>query len=167
MNRWLAVLVLWVPVTTSCDSVARREEQEEKLARWKTAEVAAPSDRMLWQLILLSLQSQGYPLGAGADPGAGQVESGWKTDLQPFRGDGRRWRAVVKMTALEKGRWKLEARVKCEKNQNLVTPLDPVRAEWQHYPDDQAAAQILLQHIQSRLRPELEVQPLTPAPVRP
>lgn len=166
MKRALCVWLLCLPVLAwACVSVARREELEGKEARWKTAEVSAPSDRVLWQLTLLSLQTQGYPLGAGTDPGTRQVQSGWKTDLQPFKGDGRRWRAVVKLSPLEKGRWKVEARVQCEKNQNLVTPLDPVRAEWKHAPDDESAAQILLQHIQSRLKPELVVQPPATPPV--
>jgi hypothetical protein len=143
----------------ACTSVARKEALDAKEARWQTLEVAAPSDRVVWQLTLLSLQTQGYPLAAGSDLGVRQVESGWKTDLQPFRGEGQRRRAVVKLTPLAPGRWKLEARVKCEHNQNLVSPLDPVRAEWEHAPDDEAAAKILLRHIGARLRPELEVQP--------
>ncbi|MSR62488.1 MAG: hypothetical protein EXS08_08590 [Planctomycetes bacterium] len=161
MSRWCCVLMC---LFVACDSVARREAQEAKEAHWKSAEVSAPSDRMLWQLTLLALQSQGYPLAAGTDPGARKVESGWKTDMQPFRGEGQRRRALVKMTPLEKGRWKLETRVKVEHNQNLVAPLDPVRAEWKPAADDQAAAQILLQHVQSRLKPELAVQPPPEAP---
>jgi hypothetical protein len=147
----------------ACTSVARQEALDAKEARWQMLEVSAPSDRVVWQLTLLSLQSQGYPLAAGSDLGSRLVESGWKTDLQPFRGEGERRRAVVKLTPLGPNRWKLEARVKCEHNQNLVSPLDPVRAEWEHAPDDEAAAKILLRHIGARLRPELEVQP-APAP---
>jgi hypothetical protein len=147
----------------ACTSVARQEELDSREARWNSLEVSAPSDRVLWQLTLLTLQNQGYPLASGSDPGARQVESGWKTDLQPFRGAGQRRRAVVRLTPLAPGRWKLEARVKCEHNQNLVSPLDPVRAEWEHAADDEASAKILLQHINARLKPVLEVQP---APAR-
>jgi hypothetical protein len=162
MSRSILLLSL---LLAACTSVARREALDAKQARWTALEVAAPSDRVLWQLTLLALQNQGYPLASGSDPGARQVESGWKTELQPFRGEGQRRRAVVKLTPLAPGRWKLEARVKCEHNQNLVSPLDPVRAEWERAPDDEAAAKILLQHISARLRPELEVQP-APAPER-
>ena len=147
----------------ACTSVARQEELDAKEARWQTLEVSAPSDRVVWQLTLLSIDSQGYPLASGSDAGARQVESGWKTDMQPFRGEGERRRAVVKLTPLSPGRWKLEARVRCEHNQNLVTPLDPVRAEWKHAADDESAAKILLQHIGARLRPELELE----APAKP
>lgn len=151
----LGVLIL----SAACTSVARQEALDDKEERWQSLEVAAPSDRVVWQLTLLSLQSQGFPLAAGSDLGARQVESGWKTDLQPFRGEGERRRAIVKLTPLAPGRWKLEARVRSEHNMNLVTPLDPVRAEWKAAADDESAAKILLRHIGTRLQPELEFQP--------
>lgn len=153
MIRLLLVFVL----SAACVSVARQEHLDSKEAHWQTLEVSAPSDRVVWQLTLLSLQTQGYPLASGSDPGARQVESGWKTDLQPFRGEGERRRAVVKLTPLAPGRWKLEGRVLCEKNQNLVSPLDPARAEWKATADDESAAKILLRHIGARLQPELEL----------
>lgn len=153
---WFVVLGV---VLAGCESVARQESEAEKIAQWRSLEVEAPSDRMVWQLMLLALQNQGYPLAAGTDPGARQVESGWKTDLQPFRGDGNRKKAVLKLAPLEKGRWKVEARVRVEKNQNLVTPLDATRAEWEPTADDPMAALVLLQHVRARLRPELEVDP--------
>jgi hypothetical protein len=146
----------------ACTSKARQEELDAKEPRWKVLEVEAPSDRLLWQLILLAIQTQGYPLASGTDPGARQVESGWKTDMQPFKGEGRRWRAVVRMAPVERGLWKVEARVKCEHNQNLVSPLDPVRAQWEPIADDESKAQVLLQHIRARLRPELELAPEKP-----
>lgn len=155
MTRPVSMLLL--VLASACTSVARQESLDAKEARWQSLEVAAPSDRVVWQLTLLSLQTQGFPLAAGSDLGARQVESGWKTDMQPFRGEGERRRAVVKLTPLAPGRWKLEARVRVEHNQNLVAPLDPVRAEWKAAADDEAGAKILLQHIGARLRPELEV----------
>jgi len=153
---FLSCCLLVTLPAAGCESVARQEAQAEKEARWKTIEVAAPSDRMVWQLMLLALQSKGYPLAGGTDPGSRQVESGWKTDLQPFRGEGNRKRAVLKLSPIEKGRWKVEARVRVEKNENLVTPLDATRAEWKPTGDDAAEAAVLLQHVQARLRPELE-----------
>jgi hypothetical protein len=160
MNRLLPcsllALVCWLPV--ACVSVARQESLDAKEARWKSIEVDSPSDRVLWQLTLLAVQSQGYPLGPGTDPGEHEVQTGWKTDLQPFRGKGSRRRAILRLTPLEPGRWQLEARVRTENNHNLVTPLDPVRAEWKPAADDQIAAMVLLQHVRSRLRPELVLE---------
>jgi uncharacterized protein YceK len=158
MRRRFLLLVLGTTLfLAGCKSVARRQAEEEKEAQWRSLEVTAPSDRMVWQLMLLALQNQGFPLAAATDPGARQVESGWKTDLQPFRGEGTRRKAVLALAPIEKGRWKLEARVRVEKNMNLVTPLDATRAEWEPTADDPMTAQILLQHVRARLRPELEV----------
>lgn len=151
-RTWLCLLAC---LGVACTSVARREELDSKKARWHESEVEAPSDRMVWQLALLSLQSLGYPLAAGSDLGSRQIESGWKTDLQPFRGDGERRRAIVRLSPLEPGHWKLEVRVRVEANQNLVSPLDPVRAEWKQAADDERGALVLLHHIRSRLQPEL------------
>ena len=161
MRRFVALAVLFV---CACTSVARQEELDSKEARWKSTDVDAPSDRVLWQLTLLSLQNQGYPLGAATDPGAREVESGWKTDMQPFKGEGQRRRAVVRMKPLEPGKWHVEARVMTEHNENLTSPLDPTRAEWRAAADDETSAQVLLQHIRARLSPEL---PTTPAPTTP
>ena len=154
----LVVLLLSV-LSVACTSVARREALDNKVARLCSLEVSAPSDRVLWQLTLLSLQNQGYPLAAGTDPGARQIETGWKTDLQPFRGEGQRRQVVVRMEPLERGKWKLEARVRIEHNQNLVTPLDAARAEWESAGDDEIGARVVLQHIAARLAPELELTP--------
>jgi len=155
MNRPLALALLLL--AQACVSVARQEELDRKQERWQKIQVEAPSDRVLWQLTLLSLEGQGYPRGAGNDPGARQLETGWKTDLQPFRGEGKRRRAFVRIHPLEPGQWELEARVRVESNENLVTPLDPQRAEWKAAADDPAEALVLLQHIRARLQPELEV----------
>lgn len=153
------LLVPLILLLSACQSVARSEAEQEKLAQWREIEVEAPSDRMVWQLMLLSMQNQGFPMAGGTDPGTRQVESGWKTDLQPFQGDGRRKRAILKLAPIEKGRWKIEARVVVQKNMNLVTPLDATRAEWEPTADDPMTATILLQHVKSRLRPELELAP--------
>ena len=158
----LSSLVLLLLQTSACTSVARQEHLDSKTAKWQTLEVAAASDRVLWQITLLSLQNLGYPLASGSDAGARQVESGWKTDLQPFRGEGERRRAVVKMAPLGPGRWKLDARVLVEKNQNLVSPLDPVRAEWETTADDEATAKVLLRKIGARLGSDVDFKPTTP-----
>jgi len=156
--RLAVLLALLAFPSVGCSSTPKEPE-----ARWRTIEVEAPSDRMVWQLSLLALQNTGYPLASGTDSGARQVESGWKTDMQPFRGDGVRRRATIRLSPLEPGRWKLEARVKSEHNDNLVSPLDPTRAEWKPAPDDEQAAQILLMHVRARLKPAFELAP-PPAP---
>lgn len=155
-RRAVLALVLALTCGTACLSGKKPFD-----GRWRGVQLAAPSDHMVWQLTLLSLQGMGFPLAAGTDSGSGHVVTGWKTDLQPFRGEGRRWRAEVRMTPVESGLWRLEARVERERNENLVTPLDPTRADWQPDGSDERSAQILLMHVQARLNPSLE-----PAPAR-
>ena len=138
---------------------ASTSEEEEEEGLWREAEVSAPSDRVLWQLTLLSLQNLGYPLSSGLDPSGGVVTTGWKTDLQPFSGEGMRTRAVVKLSPIEPGRWKVRARVAKELNKAMASPLDATRAEWKEAPDDERTAAIVLMHIRSRLDPKLEIAP--------
>lgn len=118
---------------------------------WQAARIQAPSDRVLWKISLQSLQRLGFPLGAGLDPGSMHAESGWKVDLHPFRGNGQRTMAVVRMTPLERGVWKVEARVKRQTNQELARPLDPRYADWEWEPDDPETALVFLQHVRSAL----------------
>ena len=138
---------------------ASTNEEEVEEGLWREAEVNAPSDRVLWQLTLLSLQNLGYPLSSGLDPSSGIVTSGWKTDLQPFSGEGMRTRASVRIAPIEPGRWKVRTRVEKELNKAMASPLDATRAEWKPAPDDERTAGIILMHIRSRLDPKLEIAP--------
>jgi hypothetical protein len=155
INSLLAALAALAALAFgACTSVARQEELDSKEARWKEIEVAAPSDRVVWQLALLTLQTKGYPMGSGTDMVGRTIQSGWKQDLQPFRGEGQRRRAIMRLSPVEAGRWKLEARVQCQHNENLVSPLQAELAEWEPAADDAVEAQVLLQHVRSRLAPE-------------
>ena len=93
----------------------------------------------------------GFPLGAGLDPSSMEAETGWKVDLHPFKGEGRRTMAVVHMDPRERGVWTVEARVKRQRNQELARPLDPRYADWEWEEDDVEAAAIFLQHLRSAL----------------
>ncbi len=149
----LALALAWAPCACAGPSAAEEE------ARWDEIHVHSPSDRVLWQLTLLSLQNLGYPLSSGLNPSSGIVTTGWKTELQPFSGDGTRRRAEVRMKPLEPGLWQVRARVELETNKALVDPLDPSRAEWKSAGDDRKTAEILLMHIRARLDPDLELAP--------
>jgi hypothetical protein len=152
VRRWLALAALAASLP-GCTSTPESEPA------WRSVEVDAPSDRVLWQLTLLSLQNLGYPLGAGLDRSGGIVTTGWKTDLHPFSGQGQRTRAEVRLAPVERGRWNVRARVERETNENMTDPLNAARAQWQAGPDDERTADILLMHIRARLDPELELAP--------
>lgn len=124
---------------------------------WTEDTVHAPSERVLWQLSLVALQNLRFPIAGGLDPSSGVIESGWKTQLHPFQGEGFRERAEIRFQPVEPGVWRVRVRVRRQTNESLTSPLDPTRAEWEWAPDDERIAQILLQHVRSRLGDELEL----------
>ena len=124
--------------------------------RWMEGTVHAPSDRVLWTISRLSLQKMRFPTAGALDPASGRIESGWKTQLHAFQGEGYRERAEIEIEPLEKGQWKVRTRVAKQMNEALVSPLDPSRAEWEWANDDPNSAKILLMHITSLLGDEME-----------
>ena len=147
-RRWLLGLVLCAALAASGCSAIEKSEPEPA---WQSAVVHAPSDRVLWKLVLQALQRMDYPLGAGLDPGGMKVETGWRLDMHPFSRKGERKMAVLKMKPEERGSWKVEARVKKQTNKELARPLDPRYADWEWEPDDVDEARVLLQHVRSAL----------------
>ncbi|MBI5435496.1 MAG: hypothetical protein HZA52_21860 [Planctomycetes bacterium] len=148
IGTWIASLCL--VFVASCAS----ERPEPK---WRDGEVAAASENVLWEVTVLALDKEGYPVGAGLDPAKGLAMSGWKSSLAPFKGKGWRARAHVKYERTAPGRYKLEVRVEKETNEDLVRPLDPTYADWQPAPDDPERAGVLLQRIRSYLGGEIDV----------
>lgn len=146
-KRSLVGLCLCLPLALACSSMKDKEPE----ADWQSAVIHSPSDRVLWKLVLQSLQRMDYPLGAGLDPGGMKVETGWRLDLHPFSRKGQRTMAVLRMKPEERGSWKVEARVKKQTNKELARPLDPRYADWEWEPDDVDEARILLQHVRSAL----------------
>jgi hypothetical protein len=125
---------------------------------WREVELTAPSDRVLWQLSHLSLSKMDFPRGAVNDPASGTIQTGWRTRLHPFQGEGYRERAEIQIRPVESGSWMVRTRVGKQINEALLNPLDPSRAEWKWTRDDRNTAAILLMHIRSLLEPELRFQ---------
>lgn len=147
----LGLLVALVALMSSCS--LKRDIPED----WQKLEVNAPSDRILWKVANMSLNSRGFPRGklSLADM---EIETGWRNDLSPFRGRGHRTKAFVEMDPVEKGRWLVRARVHKERNMNLGRPLSLPDAEWEQLEDDKIVAQVILQHIFSLLPDDFEVR---------
>lgn len=154
MRHALAALVLALGAL-----FAACETSPEYDPMWESTEVSAPSERLLLQVISLALGKEGFPVGSGVDPTEGSILTGWRTSLQPFRGEGRRDRAEVWYERLDSGRFRVEARIEREVNNDVLRPMDPTYAEWKAAPDDDTGARILLQRIRSWLREELELEP--------
>lgn len=118
---------------------------------WVTDQVSAASDRVLLEVLVQALTKEGFPVGTGLDPTRRVAESGWRVDLHPFRGKGYREQAVIRGKALGEGRFDIEVRVRHQTNMDIVRPLDLSYADWKDAPDNEQAAQVLLQLVKSYL----------------
>jgi hypothetical protein len=106
----------------------------------------APPRRELLSYCQRALAQAGYPAPT-VDEAASQAKSEWRNELQPFGGNGRRYRGTLQVEVLEGGVTQLRARVEAQNNKELARPLDPVQADWVDLPDDEPRARVLLQHL--------------------
>ena len=66
----------------SCESTGMSSSHPEQ---WQTSEVTTASERVLWEVTVLSLEKQDFPMGTGVDPTTMEATSGWRNNLAPFR----------------------------------------------------------------------------------
>ncbi len=124
---------------------------------WQTGEVTTASERILWEVTVLSLEKHGFPVGTGVDPTTMEATSGWRYNLAPFRGQGFRQRAIVRYESIGPGRYRVHARVEHQVNMDITRPLDARYAKWEQAQDDPAQAGVLLQRIKAWIGGEFEV----------
>ena len=108
-------------------------------------------------MALRACDKMGFPIGSGLDTSSMVIETGWRTNLQPFRGEGTREKAELRMEPVERGVWRIQARVKRQRNMSLAQPLDPRYADWEWTQDDDVTARLLVQHVRSYLAPDIEL----------
>ena len=120
-------------------------------AEWKEDVVVASSERVLWEVTLLALEKTGFPIGAQLEPAKLYATSGWMISLAPFRGKGSREQCEIRYTPESETTYRVEVRVRREKNDDLLHPLDLSYAEWVPEPDNPERAQIVLQYIRGML----------------
>ncbi|HKX46697.1 MAG TPA: hypothetical protein VJP77_08330 [Planctomycetota bacterium] len=153
---WVAVVLL--AGLAACMQSGRNLGKVEPEPSWQVVEVAAPSERILWEMTRLALIKLGYPVGTGFDPTAIVASSGWHNELSPFSGEGYRIQAQLRAEPSAAGRWRLEARVRKQVNTSLVKPTDLSYADWSWVPDDDDRARLILQQVRASLGTELDVQ---------
>jgi len=152
-RRFLAVLLglgfLGLP-STGCKSSGPE-------GQWVKYEVPAQTDAMLMDVTALAVQKSGFPIGSGIDPGNLTLVSGWHTSLAPFRGAGFREQCEVKFERKAPRRYEAAIRVRREKNDDIIRPLDITYAQWVPEPDDFDRARTVMQHIRSLLETDVEI----------
>ena len=63
----------------TCACLAAACSSTEKEPDWVTSEIVCPSETVLWEFLLLSLNRSGFPVGMDADPAERKIATGWKT----------------------------------------------------------------------------------------
>jgi hypothetical protein len=126
--------------------------------QWISAHVEAGNERLLLDVTEIALRKTGFPVGAGLDPANLTATSGWKIALEPFKGKGSREQAIVKYARAQRpGTFKCEVRVRRERNDDVVKPMDLTYAEWESEADDVERARVVLHFVQSLLSTGEEV----------
>lgn len=125
--------------------------------KWIRREIGAGNDQLLIDCTALAIQKSGFPVGSGIDPGRLVAVSGWHISLAPFRGKGWREQCVVRYERAGPRRYRASIRVRHEKNDDIIHPLDLTYAKWIPQPDNVERARMVMQHIQSLLGTGLEI----------
>lgn len=120
---------------------------------WVEADIVVPSERILRQIAVQAMSRNGFPPGTEATKAQTMVSSGWKVDLQPFKGDGTRAKAYVEYEEKNEREWHIYVRVEKETNGELAKPLELAKAKWEAGPDDTESASRILRLIQMVLAP--------------
>jgi hypothetical protein len=105
---------------------------------------------LVWNTAL-EVVGRDYPL-AVVNRGKWTFESKWTESLQPMRFLGHRWKVDGQIVREEEGH-RVELRVIKQRNENIDRPLESKSAEWGKQEPDEMTARILLQRIESILRP--------------
>ena len=132
-------------------------KSSEPEPRWIKNQVEAETDRLLLDVTAIALQKSSFPVGSGIDPGNLTIVSGWRTSLAPFRGEGYREQCEVHYERKAPRKYEVAIRVRHEKNDDLVRPLDITYAQWVQMPDDVDRARTVMQHIRSLLETDIQV----------
>ncbi len=148
-RRWAPLLGLLACLLASCASTPE--------PAWVQGKVSVASDRVLREVTALAMVKSGFPGGTGIEPGKLTAVSGWHVSLAPFRGKGYREQCEVMYTPVGTSEYQVDVRVRREKNDDIVKPLDITYAEWEPEPDNPEHAQIVLQYIKSMLGSPFEL----------
>lgn len=146
----LVALVLSLVSLAACNSARKPGEVtgDEPDPVLIQKEITCRSERILDEITRLALSKQGYPGARGLEQDL-SIETLWQNHLGTRKGEGYRQQALVRYKPLGGDRYELQVRVKRQINQSIVRPTDLSYAEWEWVDDDERAAQILAQLIQS------------------
>jgi hypothetical protein len=132
---------------------------------WIEGDVNIASERLLRQIATIAMEKNGLPPGTEEGNLQSTVSSGWKVQLQPFKGDGTRAKAHMQYEEKSTSVWHVYIRVQKDTNEELARPLDLTQAQWASGPDDDAWATRILKTMQAMLGTEFHLSPEMAPPV--
>jgi len=141
----LLVVLLLAFGFSSCNLFRARHPEQ-----WQRTIIQTPNQKVLFEGLVLALRKEDFKVGSGADAGAHQVVSGWRSHASPFKGRSYRERAIVLYELQEEGGFQVKVRVEREINQS-IRPLLPNSAKWERAPDQPDVSKRVLQYVQSYL----------------
>jgi hypothetical protein len=146
----LAAVLLCVAALAGCFSGRKPGEitGDEPDPTWIVKNITCRSERILDEVTRLALSKQGYPGARGLEQDL-SITTLWQNHLGTRKGEGYRQQAVLRYKPLGSDVYELEVRVRRQINLSIVKPTDLSYAEWEWADDDERAAQILAQLIQS------------------
>jgi hypothetical protein len=122
----------------------------DEAGKWEQyALTDSPPRRDLLLACEYAIQRAGYPRGK-TDAARGTVYSDWLIDLQPFRNNGRRYKAIFRVFD-DAGAISVRTRVIAERNIETNETLESGAAEWEELGDDQGRSRTLMQYLRSQL----------------
>ncbi len=141
----LLVVLLLAFGFSSCNLFQARHPEQ-----WQKTTIMTPNQKVLFEGLVLALRKEDFRVGGGADAGAHQVISGWRSHASPFKGRSYRERAILKYSPNPEGGYLVRVRVERELNQS-IRPLLPNSAKWERAPDQPDVSRRILQYVQSYL----------------
>ena len=151
LMQCLGLAVLLLSLSAACMSGSKGPDQ------WSSMKSSAPTEDVVWEVALLAAIDEEYPMGSGVDPATRSATSGWRTSLAPFKGEGYRQRAWMRLEPQADGTFMVFLRVEKETNEDLSRPMELQYAKWEKAPDDVESAELLLAQIRARLGETIEV----------
>ena len=153
MNTWIRTTLCFLAAL----ALAACQTGRGAPAQWLSTTASAPSESALWEVALQALADHKFPIGAGVDPGTRIATTGWRNSLAPFKGEGFRQRARLRLEPLGGDKYKLYLQVEKDTNEELARPMELDYAQWEESGDDVETAQILISKIDARLGAALEI----------
>jgi hypothetical protein len=115
---------------------------------------ALTDDReFLWDVSKDTLERSGYVLDPDETSHAtGVLVTRWKENLAPFRYQGKRDQITLRILPVEGGQYEIAVHVRQQRNENLESPLESIKADWEDIEPDMIRTEQILFRVKNYFR---------------